>query len=114
MQAVLSEVPTSPQDWEVWSRAHRESHAMIREAIRTREENPIDLPDYPLEPMEQAEIGGFLQRNQRMHVDFNGVLQLTNVDLSSVDFTDPEQLATWIYLHWSNHRDAEAALGIGS
>lgn len=114
MQAVLSEVPRSPLDWEVWARAHRESHALILYALRTRAENPIDLPDYPLEPLEESTMGDFLQRNQRMHVDFNGVLQLDNVDLSSVDFSDPAQLETWIYLHWRAHQSAESALGIGS
>lgn len=114
MQAVLAEVPKTPTDWEVWSKAHRSSHALILYALRTRAENPIDLPDYPLEPLEESTMGDFLQRNQRMHIDFNGVLQLENVDLSSVDFSDPAQLETWIWLHFLSHKNAEAALGIGS
>lgn len=98
----------------MWARAHRESHALILYTLRTRAENPIDLPDYPLEPLEESTMGDFLQRNQRMHVDFNGVLQLDNVDLSSVDFSDPAQLETWTWLHFLSHRNAEAALGVSS
>lgn len=87
---------------------------MIRDAIRTRAENPIDLPDYPLEPIEEPDIGGFLQRNSRMHIDASGVLQVNNSDLSSVDFKDRSQLEAWIWIHYQSHRDLENKLGIGS
>lgn len=108
----LYSIPRTDAEWRVWSFAHRQSHLAIRQSIRSQ--TGLSLPEYVLEPITQLDFQGFLQRNQQEHVDMDGALNLPSIDLQDVDIKNRSQLIAWIWLHATEHRDAELALGIAS
>lgn len=110
MLALLLETPQTPEEWQRWSFHHRDSHNRIREAVQAK--HGVKLADYPIDPITEDDIAGFLQRNSQMHIDFDGVLNLQSNDLLDVDFTDPEQRSAWVFAHYQEHYDAELKLGI--
>ncbi len=56
----------------------------------------------------------FLAANQRLHLDMNSVLGQQSSDLEDVDLSDPKQVEAWTAIHYQEHYNAEAALGIGT
>lgn len=112
MLANLLAVPVSVQDWVAYSRSHRTSHDLIRAAIQSQFKQ--NLPEYVLDPIDDKDVVGFLERNQQSHYEAQLAASVYSVNLGSVDFRDPEQLAAWIGLHYKAHESLEDALGIGS
>lgn len=112
MQAVLFEVPRTPQDWDRWGFHHRASHDQIRSAIQAKD--GVNLNVYQFDPINPGDFGSFLERNTEAHTDMNGALGLPGVDLEELDPQDEKQLVGWIWRHALEHRTAEDTLGIGS
>lgn len=110
MLAALENIPHTPQDWLFFAWNHRDSHDRIRAAIRQQKQ--INLTDYQVEPISPSDFNQFLQNNQQLHADMNGVLKLQSADLQDVNLKDDNQLVSWIRLHWLEHSSAEQALGI--
>ena len=108
----LLNIPRSETDWLRWGHFHRDQHLLIRQAILAADN--INLPDYPLYPIVREDIGGFLQRNSQMHLDFNSVLGQQSINLQDVDFNDANQTEAWMFLHFQEHRTAAIALGFDS
>lgn len=108
--AVLFETPRDADDWHRWSFHHRDSHDRIRQAIAAQ--GGPELPDYPVDAINQDSFGGFLQYNSQLHSDMNSELHLQSADLQSVEFDDEAQRLSWIQLHAQEHRDAELRLNI--
>lgn len=106
----LLNIPRSEQDWNIWAFNHRDHHDLIRKAI-VQNGGP-NLPEYQLDPINFGDVKSWLERNQQTHDDMNGVLGLQSSDLEGVDFTNRNQLAAWIYLHWQEHTNAANKLGI--
>jgi hypothetical protein len=111
MLAYLLNTPTTPQEWSVWSYAHRDQHKQILQAIQTQYN--INLAEYPLDPIALDDFADFLNWNQRAHNDFNGVLNAQGSDLQQADLTDPNQREAWIYLHRREHETAANILHLG-
>lgn len=110
--AALLNVPSTPQDWSTWSWHHRLSHsAILGAALRQK---GVELTDYVLDPINMDHIDDWLERNQQMHVDDDGLVGSQSVDLTDVDFGDPQQLQAWITIHYLDHQTVESRLGIGS
>jgi hypothetical protein len=110
MQAVLWEIPRTQQAWDFWSFHHKLSHEAIHQAIAQK--HGLNLPVYPLYPINTNRITDFLQANQQTHLDMDAVLQLQGTDLLEVDVRNESQLSAWIYLHVREHIAAEKALGL--
>lgn len=110
MLANLLVAPRTDQDWSIWSYAHRDQHAIIRQAIQAQ--LGINLPEYPLDPINFDQLSQFLDWNQQAHDDFNGVLGTQSSNLQQADLKDPGQLEAWIYLHRREHETAANALKI--
>lgn len=112
MLAALLNVPATQNDWNIWSWHHRLSHsAILGAALRQRD---IELTDYVIDPINLQGIEDWLERNQQLHVDADGLVGSQSIDLTDVDFQDPKQLQAWMYLHWQDHTTIEQRLGIGS
>lgn len=112
MLAAIINVPSSDPEWSEWSWHHRLSHSAILSAAR--QQRGAILVDYVLDPIDRERIEDWLERNQQMHVDATGLVGSQSVDLTDVDFQDPRQVQSWLYLHWQEHQTIERRLGIGS
>lgn len=111
MLVSLVTAPTNASEWAVWSLAHRDSHALIRQAIQAK--FGITLAEYQLDPIPFNDLTQWLDNNQQSHNDMNGVLGTQSSDLQEADFSDPAKLQAWIYLHRREHETASAILKIG-
>lgn len=111
MLAYLLNVPSTSQEWETWSWAHRDQHALVRQAIQAV--NDVNLPQYPLDPIAFDNFQDFLNWNARAHNDANGVLGTQGSDLTQLDPRDQNQLSAWVYLHNEEHRTWANVLHIG-
>jgi hypothetical protein len=110
MLAALLNVPSTPEEWAAWSWHHRLSHQAIFAA--TLSQKKVGLTDYVIDPITLTQ--DWLQRNQELHLDMDAALGSQSVDLTDVDFNDPKQIQSWIFLHYIEHQTAEQRLGIGS
>lgn len=110
MLVTLLNVPRSPADWQRWSFAHRDSHATIASAVLAQGRGV--LPEYQLDPIPDDDVPGWLSRNQQAHNDMNKAIGAQSSDLQDTDFTVPQQLEAWVYLHFLEHQTAEQALKV--
>ena len=110
MLAKLLSVPQNEQGWNDFSFNLRSETDRINAAILSH--FGVNLPSYPLDPINFEHINDWLEYNSQSHIAFNEVLGLQSHDLLSVDLKDQNQLVGWIYINYSELRDAEAELGI--
>jgi protein tyrosine phosphatase len=109
--ADLLSPPKTPQDWERYDLAHRKSHEAIIAAAQAK---GVSLTSYVLSPITDADLVGFLQRNQQEHLQMDALAGVQNIDLQDVNFGSEEQVADWVYLHWQDHYNVEQFFGISS
>ncbi len=105
----LSNIPHTPEDWNIWAYHHRDSHDRIRRGIK--QTLGVNLTDYQVEPINPNDMRSFLQRNASLHGDMNGALGLQSTNLLDADLSKPNELEAWIKLHAQEHYFAEAKLG---
>jgi len=110
MLANLLSVPKSDPEWSSFSFNNRLEIDRVNQAILAQ--YGIDLPGYPLDPINWSQPETWLEYNAQSHIAFNGVLGLQSVDLLAVDLKDPKQLSAWINLNYLELFDAQAALQI--
>ena len=103
--------PNSENDFAEFSFSNQDSHNRIVNAAYAQKN--VQLSVYVLDPMPFFSVGVWLQNHQQMHNDMNGVSGVAGNDLTSVDFSDPEQASYWMQLHWSEHQANEQFFGIG-
>jgi hypothetical protein len=108
----LLSVPQSQEDWLRWSFANRVSHRVIRQGIVAK--GGPQLVDYVLDPIDLRDFPGFLQRNNQSHIDESAFLGTELFDLQDVDYTNPDSLRGFCYIHWLIHQAEEAAAGMSS
>lgn len=72
----------------------------------------INLTNYIIYPIDQKHLSDFLEANQSLHSDMNGILGLQSSDLQDVDFQNENQKIAWFYTHYQEHFSAERELGI--
>ncbi len=100
----------SPADMEWFLAANESLHLQANRAILVQKAKQIiSLPLRPLVPNDAA---GWLARHFVWHTAINAALGTAGNDLAVVDFQDPEALAQWSWLHGTEHRNWNAALGI--
>lgn len=110
MISALLNVPSSKDEWDRWSWHHKDSHDRIRQAANTQ--YSVDLKEYLLDPINFERTQEWLARNTQSHNDMNAVLSLQGSDLEELDFSKPEEVKVWIWLHFLEHQSAEVKLGI--
>ena len=107
--ASLFNVPTTPEEFSRWAFEHAAHHR--EEVMALNAELATSLPMYVLDPV-PAEFDTFLLQHQIMHNNTEAVTGVGGYDLTSVDFSDPEQLQGWIYLNAELHYNEANALGV--
>jgi hypothetical protein len=108
--ANLLNQPKTDAEWSLWAWAHYDQHTIIRQAIQAK--YSVALNSYPIQPIDLQQPTIFLNYNQELHDDFNGVLGTRGSDLLQVDLNNPAQFQAWINLHYQEHYTASAALKV--
>lgn len=107
--ANLFNIPGDQQDLLTFSFSNMDQHRQIVSAIGSS--RGVRLSLYELDPIPHVDVATWLIIHQQAHVDFTTTLGIAGVDLTAVDFRDPEQMASWIRLHADEHQQAAAKLG---
>ncbi len=108
MLAACLEVPDGDAAWQVWAWNSKQQVDSIRERIYSW--YGISLVEYVLIPF--SPTNAWLINNSSAHNDFNSVLGLQSHDLEELDFTNKDEVASWVNLSYNELYDASAALGI--
>lgn len=95
-----------------WSFNHQAEHLKIANAVYAQKAQFVPL--YVLDPMptQRTDMTGWGLLHQAAHNDFNAAIDQAGNDLSSVDWSKPDQLASWIALHAKEHVQAQLSLGL--
>lgn len=109
--AALYNVPVRPDELQEWSFAHGVHHREIIREILTRFQ--IQLPEFVLDPINPLDVNNWAQQHQISHNQMDGILGISGFDLLDVNFEDQNQLASFIFLHASEHFQASNILRIG-
>jgi hypothetical protein len=109
--ASLYNVPQSDESLKQWAFVHMAHH---RDIIRTIYELlKVALPEYQLDPIDPKDTGVWDYQHQVMHQQMDAVLGIAGNDLTGVQWTNPNELAGWIFLNSSEHQQAANILEIG-
>ena len=75
---------------------------------------PVLLPDHPLLTMGRTKLERrvWLEDHQEVHSTLRIYANVTGIDLSAVDFDDPEQFSVWLDDHALEHSLIDAAFGL--
>lgn len=112
--AALYNVPSTQEEFDVWSFAHAAHHAdIIRRLVQLGVAKGGTLDSYVLDPFNRKEPGVWLYQHQVMHQQMDPLLGIEGYDLLDANFDDKENLAGWIWLNSDEHRQAANILGIG-
>lgn len=111
MLAILQGTPRNRAEWSIWSLANYDALTQIRQAVEAQK--GIILPEYQVEPISWDDLDTWLSNNQSAHSDFTGALGQQSSDLLHVDFEDPNQLVSWVWLNYQELFQACATLKIG-
>ena len=95
---------------DIWTHANDADHREIIFAIQ-RKFN-VNLTPYVISPLPVYDKEGWLWRHQTMHNDMTSVTGVAGNDLGDVDFTQPQQVAAWMQLHFQEHQLVRLRLGI--
>jgi hypothetical protein len=91
--------------------ANADLHVRQNAAIAAR--GGPNLSAYILDPIVLGKnLETWLSVHQETHNQVNQVLGIRGNDLSDVDFSNPQQLASWIWLHAQEHVQASDRLGL--
>lgn len=111
MLANLYNIPVDEKGWNQFSFANVDQHRKIISAIRAA--GGIQLTEYIIDPIPLFDFPAWAYNHQLMHDAQNSVLGIVGNDLTTVDFSKPEQVSAWINLHFSEHQQAASILGLG-
>lgn len=113
--ADLYNVPVSQTDLLHWSFVHAAHHYDIVRVIQ--EQKNLTLSTFILDPFDpnSDSFDTWLYNHQSMHDQMEAVLRLnvSNFDLSTVDWQDAQALQFWINFNALAHVQAGAILGLG-
>jgi len=116
MLASLYNVPQKSTDFLEFSFANMDNHRQIFSAIKAKYGRTLELyPIDPLFPNGDAKAYDLITayNHQIMHDAQNSVLGITGNDLTTVDWTNPEQVSSWVNLHAFEHYQAASILQTG-
>jgi hypothetical protein len=102
--------PKTPQQQRDWDWSHNQVHLLVR--LQIQAQHKVNLPIYPIEPVNWEQPKSWLKLHAAFHDDANGVLKTEANDLETVDWADPEQRDAWIEIHYQEHRNWAGLLKI--
>lgn len=108
--ADLANVPSTPAELAVWAFANMAHHRDVNAVILR--ENKVDLPEYVLDPVDTSENSAWMDQHQEMHNNTDAILGIPGFDISDVDWKSPDQLASWVWLHYTLHYQEAQASGV--
>lgn len=108
--ANLLQVPNDEASWNRYSFNLRTEVDRVNAAILAQRN--VSLPTYQLDPINWNDVYSWLSAVSQSFIAFTSVLGLQSQDLLSVDLRDVRQRQSWVWVAYSQIRDAEAALGI--
>ena len=109
--AGLYNVPSTQNELNTWAFIHAAHHRDINRRIYQL--SNIVLSEYPLDPFDPNNAGVWTYQHQAMHQQFDPLLNINGYDLLDVNWTDPNELAGWIFLNASEHYQAAQILNLG-
>lgn len=107
--ANLLNVPADQEGWSQFSFSNQDQHHQIAAALSAKGPR---VQDYLLDPIPMNDLATWARVHQQSHSDFTGALGITGSDLTDVDFTQPDQVSSWIRLHFEEHIQAANLLNI--
>lgn len=102
--------PKTPQQQRDWDFAHNQHHLLVRQSIQGQ--TKVNLPIYPIEPVNWEQPKSWLKLHAQWHTDANGVLKTEANDLETINWDDAAQRDSWIEIHYQEHRDWASILKI--
>lgn len=108
--ATLQNVPQTDQEWLAFSFANQDHHNLLNAALNTQK--GVNNPPTVLDPIAFFDFQNWLRRHAQAHSVYDTTLNLLASDFTSVDIKDKNQLEAWIFLHWSDHQQVAAKLGV--
>ena len=113
MLATLYNIPRDLNGLNQMGFVNADLHTRINLAIQ--QQTGRALPYYVLDPIppDGDSLQAWLQRHQDIHNQMDAILGIAGNDISDVDFSKPDQVASWIWLHAQEHFQANLKLGIG-
>jgi len=112
--AAIFNVPATESQLDNWAFAHMAHHRDIIRVIYER--SGIALPEYTLDPVMPASGGesfDWERLHQTMHAQMDVLLGIAPFNLLGVNWRNQSQLAGWVQLNGSEHRQAGDILGLG-
>lgn len=107
MLITLLEVPNTQELLAYWAAQHQDQHRLIRNALLGQ----VEVPDYILDPIPK-DTKVWAEQHQVLHSKICAATNVSTRDLRSIDFSNKEQLESWIEFHFDEHREIAEALGI--
>lgn len=101
--APLFNIPRSPEELAVFAFVNMDQHRQIVDALNSQ--HNISVPLYPLDPI-PADLATWARNHQDLHSAFTQILGIQGSDLTAVNFRDPSELASWIFIHAVEHQQA--------
>lgn len=92
-----------------FSFSNADQHGIVTNAIALQ--RGVEIQRYVIDPIPMFDPGVWLRNHQQWHNYINGVLGISGVDLTSVDFNNAEEAASWTRLHASEHQQWSNVLG---
>lgn len=108
--ADLVTVPSTPEELAQWSFAHMAHHRDVIAYIRRV--NKVLLPEYVLDPVDTSPNSAWGDNHQVEHNNNDAILGVDGFDISDVDWKNPDQLASWVWLHYRLHYAEAEASGV--
>jgi hypothetical protein len=109
--ASLFNVPTDQKELDDWTFAHMVHHRDINDQIY--QNFGIHIDEYALDPVDPHGPGSWEDQHQAMHLAVNTVLGVSGLDLTGVDWLNPQVLSGWILSNSVEHREWSDILGVG-
>ena len=85
-------------------------HRQIVDGALAQKRTTLEL--FPLDPITLDDLAEWAIVHQQAHDSFTSLLGISGSDLTTVNLHDPDQLNAWVWLHASEHRQANSILGI--
>lgn len=93
-----------------WSFSHMANLRDINRVIY--ETRRFALPEFSLDPLNPNDMAVWLYQHQAMLNNIGVIYGLAAQDLTEVDFADPGQLSSWIFLDFAFHQQASTIAGV--
>ena len=105
--ANLFRVPTNEAEEQAWSFSHMASHRDFIRVVLVKYN--IVIPEYSIDPFGEdvADV------HQQMHNDLDPIIGVAGFDLTDVNWKDPQQRASWVWLNATLHQQEGTKLGVG-